>query len=185
MSKVEDHKESGDLASLKLFSALLIMNGYCGVVYGDGNCGYDIMALKIERGSDGGFEQKEYLFNLKQRDIPSGRYGDLVMDKKDFDALHWAQERRAGSKVLYVQFFTDGIICISNDKDWEEITRDCPTTTRFGNNEYVKKTLKQKSQSAEGVKRIDLNKISLDKLKNIYGDAETEPVTKPSSKKLF
>ena len=184
MRRTEDHKESGDLASLKLFSAILIMNGYCGVVYGDGNCGYDIMALKRERASDGSMSQNEYLFNLKQRDFPSRKYGDLVMDKADFDALHWAQERRKGSKALYVQFFNDGVVFISNDKGWEEITRDCPTTTRFGNNEYVKKTLKQKMQDAEGVKRIDLNAISLDKMKNIYG--KPEPVAKQNTdKKLF
>lgn len=157
----EDHKESGDNNSIILFMTLLLW--YCdfdGVVKGHKGCDYDIKGIKGDT---------EYLFNLKQRAVSSDRYGDLVMDKEDFDALHWAQEKNKNAKVLYVQFFTDYVIYITNDKDWEEIKRDCPTTTRFSDNTYVKKVLMRKDQCADNVKRIDLNTMCLDDKKYIYG----------------
>ena len=156
----EDHNRSGDMESLELFAVLMIQHGFNCLLYGEKGDGFDITGAR---------KGVVYLFNLKQRNFPSTKYNDLVLDKADFDALKWAQGNNLGSKAAYVQFFTDGYVFISNAKGWEETTLDCPRTTRFGDNETVRKTIMRKPQDARGVKRIDLGKVSLDGMMDIYG----------------
>ena len=117
-----------------------------------------------------------YLFNLKQRDFNSTKYGDLVMDKADFEALEWAKKQSGeNTKILYAQFFKDNTLFITNDQGWSELKRSCPTTTRFEQNNYIEKTLMQKMQDADNVRRIDLNDRHLgDFIKYLY---EPKPKT--------
>lgn len=156
----EDHNRSGDLESIRLFSVLMLRHGFNCVLYGEKGDGFDVTGAR-----DG----VVYVFNLKQRNFESTKYGDLVLDKADFDALRWAQERSLGSKAAYVQFFTDGYMFVSDASGWEETTLDCPVTTRFGDNDIVRKTLMRKAQDAKGVRRVDLSKVRLDTLMDIYG----------------
>lgn len=156
----EDHELSGDLASMKLFAALLIKQGFEIVAYGHRGDGFDMKATD-KNGN-------VCLFNLKQRYIASNCYGDLVMDKSNYDTLLWAQSNNPDSKVAYVQFFTDNVIYISNEKGWNTIVKQCPKTTRFNDRHYMTKTLVQKMQSDSGVNKIDLNNVDLNVLKDIW-----------------
>ena len=160
----EDHRKSGDLKSLKLVACFLINSGFVNIRYGFKGDGYDIAA--VSESND------VYLFNVKQRNFHSGKYGDLTMDENDFNSLQWVKEKLEGeginAKGVYIQFFADNVMFIANDEDWGILLKNCPTTTRFGNNDYIQKRLKQKMQDADGVKRINLNNVSLDKMKIIY-----------------
>lgn len=157
--KKEDHSYTGDLNSLKLFAALLILNNFEAVEYGHRGDGYDLKGIDKNG--------QLWLFNLKQRYFASDKYGDLMMDKSNYDTLLWAQSNNPNSKVAYVQFFTDKIF-ISNLQGWSELSLNCPKTTRFSDNRYVQKTVVKKDQNAIGVKVINYAKIDLNKLKNIY-----------------
>lgn len=156
----EDHNKSGDLKSLKLFAALLFMNGFETVEYGHRGDGYDMKG--VDR------QGREYLFNLKQRNIASDKYNDLMLTKADFESLQWARENNKDCKIAYVQIYKDGVVFITGERGWGEFESMCPTTTRFDNNEYIMKTNKTKSQNAADVKRIDLKKIDLNTLKELY-----------------
>ena len=166
--KKEDHNVSGDNDSIKLFMMLMIAyDNFEGVVKGHKGCGYDVKGLK---------NGCNYLFNLKQRDFNSTKYGDLVMDKADFEALEWAKKQSGeNTKILYAQFFKDNTLFITNDQGWSVLKRSCPTTTRFEQNNYIEKTLMQKMQDADNVRRIDLNDRHLgDFIKYLY---EPKPKT--------
>lgn len=160
----EDHKESGDDKSLKLVSCFLVNSGFVKIEQGFKGNGYDLLAET----SDG----EIYLFNVKQRNFASGKYGDLTLDENDFNALQWAKHKfqSAGRNVkcVYIHFFTDNVMFATNDMNWGLLVRHCPATTRFGNNNYIQKRLKQKMQNEPDVKRTDLNNVSFDKMKMIY-----------------
>lgn len=160
----ENHNLSGDLKSLKLVSCLLVNSGFIRIEYGFRGDGYDILAISEN--------DCVYLFNVKQRKFRSDKYGDLTLDESDFNSLQWAKKRYADDghnvKAVYIQFFTDDVMFISNDEGWYVIERNCPTTTQFSNNTYIDKRLKQKMQDADGVTRIDTKNVSLDKMKLIY-----------------
>lgn len=149
----EDHNESGDFKSITLLAVILLLKGYDKIETGYRGCGYDLLANKDETTT---------IFNIKQRNFESTKFGDIIISSPDFNTLIWAGNNIKADKLRYVYIFTDYLF-ISDENNWGEKTIYAPKTQRFADHTVVKKPCKWKSIYDTSLTKINYRKINFNK----------------------
>lgn len=118
-----------DHTSKDRFTAFLQAQGFTNISETDQYCYYDLVAYR---------NQKQYRFELKQRNVPSTLYKDTIMEQYKLNCF--IKDMNQYSKAYLVTFFTDcwAISDIFTPKG--QTAKVAQHTTSFADNSLVQKT---------------------------------------------
>lgn len=126
--------EEVDLTSRNIFCKYLEQLGATDIKNSSGNCCYDISCQ---------LKGKQIGFELKDRNIPSNKYGDQMIELYKEIGNDKRINRNEFEHCIVVSFFTDNIITLANIKDKERTYKKewCKNTTKIkgGDQSYVLK----------------------------------------------
>jgi len=100
----------------------------------------DVYAKTYHYDIEGYYKGKKWIFELKNRDLSSDCYSDVMMNRKQYRTIRWEVE--ADYKILFY-FWNDHYTVIDLQKNIPESseTIECSRTKRIGDHRVIKKDM--------------------------------------------